>query len=86
MIILKSMMRLGRLQQDNEMITQQCVCLLNYQYFKDHHQLIAVDIRKQKELDADPRDIQQIELYGKLDTNSKVCTLLQKSKEAVLEF
>ena len=33
-------------------------CLLDYQYFKDHYQLIAVDLFKQKELDADPRAIQ----------------------------
>ena len=32
--------------------------LLDYQYFKDHYQLIAVDLSKQKELDADPRAIQ----------------------------
>ena len=32
-------------------------CLLDYQYFKDHYQLIAVDLSKQKELDADPRAI-----------------------------
>ena len=36
-------------------------CVLNYQYFKDHYQLIAVDLSKQKELDAGPRAIQQIE-------------------------
>ena len=28
--------------------------LLDYQYFKDNYQLIAVDLSKQKELDADP--------------------------------
>ena len=28
-------------------------CLLEYQYSKDHYQLIAVDLSKQKELDAD---------------------------------
>ena len=61
-------------------------CLLDYQYFKDHYQLIAVDLSKQKELDADPRAIQQIEFYGKLDTNSQVCTVLEKSKETVLKF
>ena len=47
--------------------------LLDYQYFKDHYQLIAVDLSKQKELDADPKDNQQIEFYGKLRTNSQVC-------------
>ena len=32
-------------------------CLLDDQYFKDHYQLLAVDLSKQKELDADPRAI-----------------------------
>ena len=58
----------------------------DYQYFKDHYQLIAVDLSKQKELDADPRAIQQIEFYGKLGTDSQVCTVLEKSKETALEF
>ena len=61
-------------------------CLLDYQYFKDHYQLIAVDLSKQKELDADPRAIQQTEFYGKLETNLQVCKALEKSKETVLEF
>ena len=61
-------------------------CLLDYQYFKDHYQLIAVDLSRQKELDADPRAIQQIEFYGMLKTNSHVCTVLEKSKEIILEF
>ena len=61
-------------------------CLLDYQYYKDHYQLIAVDLSKQKELDADPRAIQQIEFYGMLNTNSQVCTVFEKSKETVLEF
>ena len=55
-------------------------CLLDYQYFRDYYQLNAVDLSKQKELDANPRAIQQIEFYGMLDTNSKVCTVLEKSK------
>ena len=38
-------------------------CLLDYQYFKDHYQLIAVDLTKQKELDADSKAVQQIEFY-----------------------
>ena len=69
----KSMMKLERLQQEKEMITQQ--------YFKDHYQLIAVDLSKQKELDADPKATQQIEFYGKLETNSQECTALEKSKK-----
>ena len=60
--------------------------MLNYQYFKDDDQLIAVGFRKQKELDAYSRAIQQIEFYGKLKTNSQLCTVLEKSKETMLEF
>ena len=61
-------------------------CLLDYQYFKNHYNLIVVDLSKQKELDADSRAIQQIEFYGMSKTNWRVCTVLEKSKEAMLEF
>ena len=49
-------------------------CLLDYQYFKDHYQLITVDLSKQR--NADLRATQQIEFYGTLNTNSEVCTEL----------
>ena len=62
------------------------VCLLDYQYFKEHYNLITIDLSKQKELDADSRAIQQIEFYGVLKTNSQVCTVLEKSKETSLQF
>ena len=55
-------MKLEKLQENKEMITQQDV-LLNYAYFKDNYKLIAVDLRKQEELDSDPRAIQQIEFF-----------------------
>ena len=35
-------------------------CLLDYPYFKDYYKMIAIDLSKQQELDADPRKIQQI--------------------------
>ena len=61
-------------------------CLLDYQYFKDHYNLIANDLSKQKELDADSRAIQQIGFYGMLKTNSLVYTVLEKSKATMLQF
>ena len=61
-------------------------CLLDYQYFKDHYQLIEVHLSKQKELDADSRAVRQIEFYGMLKTDSQVCTVLEKSKETMLGF
>ena len=40
-------------------------CLLDYNYFKKNYELIAVDLSRQRELDADPRAIQQIEFNAK---------------------
>ena len=47
--------------------------LLDYDYFKKHYKLVAVDLSKQKELDADTRAIQQIEFKYMLGTNSTIC-------------
>ena len=60
--------------------------LLDYNYFKKHYKLVAVDLSKQKELDADPRAIQQIEFKYMLKTNSTIYWVLEKSKETILEF
>ena len=60
--------------------------LLDYNYFDKHYKLVAVDLSKQKELDADPRAIQQIEFKYMLGTNSTIYCVLEKSKEAILEF
>ena len=60
--------------------------LLDYNNFKKHYKLVAVDLSKQKELDADPRAIQQIEFKYVLGTNSTIYWVLEKSKETILEF
>ena len=60
--------------------------LLDYNYFKKHYKLVAVDLSKRKELDADPRAIQQIEFKYMLRTNSTIYWALEKSKETILEF
>ena len=59
--------------------------LLDFDYFKKH-KLIAVDLSKQKELDADPRAIQQIEFKYMLGTDSTIYWVLEKSKETILDF
>ena len=65
-------------------------CLLDYVYLKDHYRLIPVDLSKQKALDADPRAIQQIVFQGVVGgaaaTKIRLFTILEKSKEAILEF
>ena len=63
--------------------------LLDYYYMKNHYRLIAVDLSRQKELDADLKSIQQIEFVGQLkklnaDDNVKsmfIFTILEKIKE-----
>ena len=60
--------------------------LLEYNYFKKYYKLVAVDLSKQKELDADPRAIQQTEFKYMLGTNSTIYWVLEKSKETILEF
>ena len=64
--------------------------LLDYAYFKDNDKLIAVDLRKQKALDADPRAIQQIVFQrvvgGDDNTKIRLYTILEQSKEKILGF
>ena len=59
---------------------------LDYNYFDKHYKLVAVDLSKQKELDADPRAIQQTEFKYMLETSSTIYWVLEKSKETILEF
>ena len=56
---------------------------------------IAVDLGRQKELDADPKSIQQIELFGKIKTSDNpilagesmfILIILGKIKEMRLKF
>ena len=66
-------------------------CLLDFTYFEKNYRLIAVDLSKQKTLDADSRAIQQIIFTGKIkatDPNTRVIIyyILEQSKETVLEF
>ena len=60
--------------------------LLDYKYFKDHYHLIACDLSKQKELDADLRAIQQLEFNFMLNTNALILTVLENSKETIFEI
>ena len=45
---------------------------------KKHYSIIACDLSKQKELDSDPRAIQQLEMVFMLSVNSQILTILEK--------
>ena len=64
--------------------------LLDYAYCKDNYRLIPTDLGKQKALDADPTAIQQIVFQGVVEgaagTKIRLYTILEKSKETILEF
>ena len=55
--------------------------LLDFDYFKKHYKLVAVDLSKQKELDADPRAIQQTDFKYMLETNSTIYWILENLKK-----
>ena len=63
-------------------------CLLDYSYFKENYKMIAVDLSRQNELDADPRAIQQINFTANLDRagNTTVFFIIEEAKETIFEF
>ena len=66
-------------------------CLLDFAYFEKNYRLIAVDLSKQKALDADSRAIQQIIFTGKIKsavayTKVIIYYILEQSKETMLQF
>ena len=63
-------------------------CLLDYTYFKKYCKMIAIDLSRQQDLDADPKTIQQINFTAKLGRvgNTRLCFIFQEAKETVFEF
>ena len=63
-------------------------CLLDYSYFKNYYKMIAIDLSKQQELDADPRAIQQINFTANLDRNGNTTMffIIEEAKETVWDF
>ena len=59
-------------------------CLLDYSYFKENYKLIAIDLSKQQQLDADPRAIQQSNFTANLDRegNTTIFFIIVKTKES----
>ena len=58
--------------------------LIDYEYFKDHYQLIAIDMNKQILEDSGLK--QQISFIGRLEENFIEGNLLRKKKKPLLIF
>ena len=55
-------------------------CLLDYSYFKENYNMVAIDLSKQQALDADPRAIQQINFTANLDRAGNTTMFFIKKK------
>ena len=60
--------------------------LLDYEYFKDHYQLIAIDLSKQIELEKFDLK-QQINFIGRLEeNNATMFFIIEKKEETTFDF
>ena len=84
-------MKLEKYQQKKVMITLQVVYQILLIFKKKKYRIVAVDLSKQKALDADSRAIKQIIFTGEIkatlaDTRVIIFYVLEKSKETILKF
>ena len=57
-------------------------CLLHYNYLKKH-KMIAIDLSKQQELDANPKAIQQITFTGNRDGANRIFFIIADVKKTI---
>ena len=60
--------------------------LLDYDYFKKHYKLIAIDLSKQQVLQENEDLMQQINFIGKLEEAANVFIIIEKKENTILEF
>ena len=70
------------ISRNNEYTTDN---LLDYDYFKKHYKLIAIDLSKQQVLQENEDLIQQINFIGRLE-NAAVFIIIEKKENTILEF
>ena len=60
--------------------------LLDYDYFKKHYKLIAIDLSKQQVLQENEDLIQQINFIGRLEEPANVFIIIKKKENTILKF
>ena len=59
---------------------------MDYEYFKDHNQVIEIDLRKQIELE-NPDLKQQINFIGRLEENDAIMFfIIERKEETTFDF
>ena len=71
--------------QEDDYITG---CLLDYNYFKKHYKMTAIDLSKKQALAADWKAIQQINFTGNLEggNDRSLFFIIEKVKKPILSF
>ena len=59
-------------------------CLLGYNYFNKDYKMIAIDLSKQHELDADPEVVQQINFTGNLERDKGAMMFLNIEEAKII--
>ena len=60
--------------------------LLDYDYFKKHYKLIAIDLSKQQVLQENEDLTQQINFIGRLEEEANVFIIIEKKENTILKF
>ena len=62
--------------------------MLDYNHFKNYYKMIAIDLRKQEALDADPKAIRGNSFTANLDRAGRTVMyfIIEEAKETVLDF
>ena len=60
--------------------------VLDYDYFKKHYKLIAIDLSKQQLLQENEDLIQQINFIGRLESAVNVFIIIKKKENTILEL
>ena len=71
------------ISRNNEYTTDN---LLDYDYFKKHYELIAIDLSKQQVLQENEDLMQQINFIGKLEEAANVFIIIEKKENTILEI
>ena len=58
--------------------------LLDYDYFKEHYKLIAIDLSKQQVLQENEDLIQRINFIGRLENAANVFIIIEKKENTIL--